>query len=295
MRNVFFFTDIHGEKLLFDTMYNWCYQQDPDCTIVYGGDAADRGSDGFYIMNKLLNDPQVIYLYGNHEDLFVKAADAIIGTYASNDKDYEYIHNCDADMADKVLRNMNAHYNEDVRLHIYNGGEPTLKAWLMNGADEEFIDNIRNLPRTFSYENMDFCHAGSTYKTFKSIANAEYYKSPLPWYDENTLIWDRDLLALGWETNRIGVHGHTPTIYLSAGIYGRDKSLTNIHPCSWYDRMGARHIRGGMKIDMDVATAYSGRAFVLNCLTLEVQGFEYTIIDGNKEVKLLQSTNIKED
>ena len=57
----------------------WCKEQDPECTIVYGGDAADRGPDGYRIIKELLNDPQIIYIYGNHEDLFIKAADAIIG------------------------------------------------------------------------------------------------------------------------------------------------------------------------------------------------------------------------
>ena len=91
MREVFFFTDIHGNKRLFDFLRKWCYEQDSECTIIYGGDAADRGEDGFYIMNELLNDPHIIYLYGNHEDLFVKATDAIIGAYAFNDKDYDLL------------------------------------------------------------------------------------------------------------------------------------------------------------------------------------------------------------
>ena len=118
MRNIYFFTDIHGNKRLFDFLRNWCYEQDFECTIIYGGDAADRGEDGFYIMNELLNDPYIIYLYGNHEDLFVKAADAIIGAYASNDKDYEYIHNCNEKWADEVLKRMNDD-NFDVKLQKY--------------------------------------------------------------------------------------------------------------------------------------------------------------------------------
>lgn len=290
MHDVFFFTDIHGNKRLFDFLRKWCYEQDSECTIIYGGDAADRGEDGFYIMNELLNDPHIIYLYGNHEDLFVKAADAIIGAYASNDKDYEYIHSCDADMADKVLRNMNAHYNENVRLHDYNGGTSTLKDWLINGADEDFVDNIRNLSRTFSYENIDFCHAGGSYRAFEVVAKAEYENKPRPYYEENILIWDRDCIPLGWETERICVHGHTPTVYLPAGIYGRDKSLINIHPCSWYDRMGAKEKRGGMKIDMDTGAVFSDRAFVLNCLTMKTYGFQDYIKIGVDSIKQIEST-----
>lgn len=295
MHDVFFFTDIHGESRIFDAMRNWCYKQDPDCTIVYGGDAADRGEDGFYIMNELLNDSHIIYLYGNHEDLFVKSADAIIGAYASDDKRYEYIHHCDESMADKVLYEMtDINDNDDVKLHIYNGGNSTLKAWLMHSATEEFIDNIRNLPRTFSYENIDFCHAGGVYSAFKTIAEAEYMNTMRPYYEENILIWDRNLIPLGWENGRICIHGHTPTIHLPAGIYGRDKSLNNIHPCSWNDKMGAKDKRSGMKIDMDAATAFTQKAFVLNCLTLQIQGFESKTINGIEYINLLKPYNIKE-
>jgi hypothetical protein len=285
---MYFFTDIHGNKRLFDFLRKWCYEQDLEYTIIYGGDAADRGEDGFYIMNELLNDSHIIYLYGNHEDLFVKAADAIIGAYASDDEKYEYIHHCNEEQANKVLEKMNDE-NFDVKLHIYNGGEPTLKAWLINGADEEFIDNIRELPRTFSYENIDFCHAGGSYRAFKTVADAEYENKMRPYYEENMLIWDRNCIPLGWETGRVCVHGHTPTTYLPAGIYGRDKSLTNIHPCSWYDRMGGREKRGGMKIDMDTGAVFSDRAYVLDCLTLKTYGFQDYIKTGIDSIKEIES------
>ena len=84
------------------------------------------------------------------------------------------------------------------------------------------------------------------------------------------------MLALGWETGRICVHGHSPTILLPASVYGRDKSIAHIHPCAWQDQMGKTGLakRGGWKIDMDTATAFSGRTYVLNCLTMEVTGFQ---------------------
>ena len=274
MHDIFYFTDVHGQYHLFQYIVKWCKEQDPECMIIFGGDAADRGPDGYRIIKELLNDSQIIYLYGNHEDLFIKAADAIIGAYANDDERYEFLKNCDHNRAVFILREMSAHYNEDVRLHIANGGEPTLLAWLEDGANEEIIDRLRSLSRTFSYENIDFCHAGGTYKAFKTVADAEYLNTAHSWYDEEILIWDRNCVSLGWETGRICVHGHTPTIYLPARVCGRDKSEKNIHPCSWYDLMGAKDKRGGLKIDMDTGMTFTGRAFVLNCLTMEATGFE---------------------
>lgn len=274
MHDMFYFTDVHGEYNLFQYIIKWCKKQDPECMIIYGGDAADRGPEGYRIIQELLNDPKILYIYGNHEDLFVKAADAIIGAYANNDERYEFLHTCNHDRAKLILREMSARDNEDVKLHLYNGGEPTLLSWLEDGANEEIIDKIRNLPRTFSYENIDFCHAGSSYSAFEAVAKAEYNGEAYPWYDEEMVIWDRGCIPLGWKTDRICVHGHTITLELPRRVYGQNKDLKNIHPCAWHDLMGAKNKRGGIKIDMDTGIVFSGRAFVLNCLTMKVTGFE---------------------
>ena len=271
MHDLFAFGDIHGMYNLYETIVNYCKEQDPQCTIVYLGDAADRGPDGYRIIKELLADPQIIYLYGNHEDLFVKAADAIIGHYAMNDELYDYLHNCDKLRAKSIIRGI---YNEDVQLHLSNGGESTLIDWICDGANEEIIDQLRNLPRTFSYNQIDFCHAGSTYSSFKAVADAEYDNKPHPTYEERMVIWDRNCIPLGWETDRICIHGHTPTIYLPTRAQGNIQNKENIHPCSWYDMMGAKDKRGGLKIDMDTSAAFTGRSFVLNCNTMKVIGFE---------------------
>ena len=78
MHDIFYFTDVHGQLDLFQTMRDWCLKQDPECTIVYGGDACDRGDFGYDIMQAILDDPQMIYIRGNHEDMFLKAAKELL-------------------------------------------------------------------------------------------------------------------------------------------------------------------------------------------------------------------------
>ena len=272
MHDTFFFTDLHGQKDLFHAMYNWCLRQDPECTIIYGGDAADRGEHGYEIIKELLTLPQVVYIYGNHEDLFIKAADELLGQYAANDELYHKIHHIDSvEKATNIIRDA---HGWNIALHLQNGGFPTLRDWLLDGANEDIIDQLRELPRTVSSEVVDFCHAGSTYMNFSTVNKAEYYGKPLDYYAAKACIWDRDCLALGWETGRTCVFGHTPTILLSAGLYGsRDKSERNAHPAAWQDHMGAKDKRGGWKIDMDTGATWTGRAYVLNVLTMQVTGF----------------------
>lgn len=273
MHDIFYFTDIHGNYFLYDAIINDCLEKDQECTIVFGGDACDRGPHGYKIMRELLDNPQVIYLKGNHEDMFVKSARAIIGYYADTDEHYNFFHSKKTkEQALDLLTPMPIAF--DTNLYFHNGGLDTMVDWLMDGANEEFVDAIENLPLTFSYENINFCHAGSTYEYFKKIADAEY-NNTIP-DDEaiQRLLWDRNLLELGWENGHICVFGHTITTSLPTSIYGRDKSLKNAHPCAWQDKMDGKDKRGGWKIDMDTGAIWSNRAYVLNCLTMQVVGYE---------------------
>ena len=277
-KNIYFFTDIHGHYPLFRAILNWCNND----IIIYGGDACDRGKGGYNIIKELLEAPNVIYLYGNHEELFTNAAKAILKTYYNN----KNIHSCDVEKAKLVLKHMRTLGDEDVKLHLINGGESTLIDWLLDGAPKEIIDRLSILPRTYSYKNYDFCHAGSTYTTFSYVSTLTEYKGA---YDEQAIIWDRNCIPLGWETGRIGIFGHTPTVFLPHGIYGHDTSLANIHPCYWQDKMGGRKKRGGWKLDMDTGAYATNRAFVFNCNNSTITGFE---MNENNQIKTIDQYQI---
>ena len=88
MHDVFYFTDIHGQLPLFNRIMQFIQEQDEDATIIYGGDACDRGPEGYAIMNALLDNPQVVYLKGNHEDMFVRAARALL-VYLPEDDSFD--------------------------------------------------------------------------------------------------------------------------------------------------------------------------------------------------------------
>ena len=85
------------------------------------------------------------------------------------------------------------------------------------------------------------------------------------------ILWDRNWLGFGWIPERICIFGHTPTTYLPVKYYGQDKSIANAHPCKYTGLIDER--LNGYKIDMDTATAFSGKLYVLHCLTMQAQGF----------------------
>ena len=264
MHDVFYFTDIHGARPLFDAIMNYCNEQDDEATIIFGGDAIDRGADGYQIMKELLDNPQVVYLKGNHEDMFCKAAREIKAMLNFTDTN-----------KDEIRKILNACKNFDYKYaaiqdSLYNSGLATLTDWILDGMPMDIVERIEHLPITFEYNNVDFCHAGGTYKTFKEVADKEYYDQPIEEWDSGYLLWSRSTINIGWEQNRTCIFGHTPTPYLGDYLDGfewdEDKDITPV-----FYKMDST---SGAKLNMDTGAVFTGRAFVLNVLTMQAQGFE---------------------
>lgn len=279
MHDIFCFTDIHGMYDLYKAIINYCIEQDAECSILYLGDACDRGSDGYKIMKELLDNPQVVYLKGNHEDMFTKAAHELYTTVE--------IQNPERETIEKFLQScMSYNYKFlDIQNSLYNGSLSTLVDWVMDGMPMDIIQKLEHLPLTFSTDTCDFCHSAGIYNTFKRVANCEYEEKEPNAYDAKTIIWDRNSLSYGWAPNRTAVFGHTPVTYLPSKYYGKDKSDANIHPCKYLGDWDERFT--GMKIDMDTGACFTNRAYVLNCLTMQAQGFEMKN-DSVKKIEVIQ-------
>lgn len=240
--------------------------------IIYGGDACDRGTEGYSIMRNLLNNPQVVYLKGNHEDMFVKAAQLFLKHIITDDYSKEVLKVAIDDL--NCTCGMN-----DVQLAIQNGGLSTLQDWFINKMDMGFIQQLEELPLVFQYNEYDFCHAGGNPKCFNRIINGEYDDR-----DVVNILWDRNSLMLGWWPNRVCIHGHTPTVHLPLKYYGsKDRSLTTIHPAIWRGPFDTERYPG-YKVDMDTATFFSNIAYLLNCTTYQMIGFK---IDSNTNTPIV--------
>ena len=265
MHDVFFFTDIHGARPLFDAIMNYCKEQDPEAMIIFGGDAIDRGKDGYAIMTELLDNPQVLYLKGNHEDMFTKAAREIKQLFNFDGADKERIH--------KTL-NACKHFDykfANIQDSLYNGGLATLTDWILDGQPMDLIERIEHLPLTFSYGNCDFCHSAGLYKTFREAADAEYEGQEVNIYTAESLMWTRSGLDIDWVPNRIAVFGHTPTPYLEDYTNFKFPEDAEITPV-----MYNKNTPKAWKLDMDTGAVFTGRAYVLNVLTMKAYGFEDT-------------------
>ena len=272
MHDVFFFTDIHGMSNLYHRIIDYCITKDPECTIIFGGDACDRGPNGYHIMKDLLSRPNVIYLKGNHEDIFVKAAYEIEKHFDFKNVSENRIHH--------VLNStMTFDYKySNIQTSIYNGGMDTLVDWVMDGMPMNFVKQIEALPLTFSWKKYDFCHAAGVYRTFREVSECEYYHKPIDEYLSDSIMWSRSAFDYGWETDRIAVFGHTPVTYLLQDLGTTGNKFKPYKYTGKFDEEMT-----GEKIDMDTGACFTGYAYVLNCLTGKYQGYYY-----NKETNEIQ-------
>lgn len=268
MHDIFYFTDLHGSYHLYKYMVNWCKRQDPECTIIYGGDACDRGEKGYDIITSLLKDPQIIYLKGNHEDLFTKAARGLYDLIPN--EEYSYT------QADDIL-NECMFDDHNLNLHINNGGYITLIDWMYRGMDLNLIEQLEKLPITFSINNIDFSHAGGPPKAFKQVYDAEQTGKKVDIFAEKDMLWDRMHLTMGWFKDKIMVHGHTPVSLLPNKIIGQ-KDVNR--PIIW-EGLTAKDVYPGYRLDMDTGAVWTKQAYILNCLTFTIYGF----LDNSKMIQ----------
>lgn len=221
-------SDLHGNMELYNQIKLFL---EPEDKVYFLGDANDRGKYGWELIKAIYNDPQFIYLRGNHEDMFVAAA---------------------LDMLEKKS-------TDNITLLYQNGGAKTISGWSRDGRPRDWLDKIMALPVHAEYENEDgkiilMSHAGYTPKLVGD-------KIELP--SEDYLLWDRDHIFDEWDflnfEDYIVVHGHTPTCYLAVDLEYPGEEIPA--GAFWYDDYH--------KVCLDNASYHSGFSCLLNLDTLE--------------------------
>ena len=222
-------TDLHGNKALYDKIK---VMLEPEDIVYFLGDANDRGPDGWELIKTIYEDPQFIYLRGNHECMFVAAA---LDCLAGKDR------------------------SENVMFLYRNGGAKTLSAWKREGKSKRWLEKIVKLPTHTEYINQDgkvilMSHAGYT---------PQWIDDKLYIPNDVDLLWEGDHIDDYWNETHFGdcvvVHGHTPTFYIAAecGHLGNELDA------------GAYWYCNNHKVGLDNACYTTGFACLLNLDTLE--------------------------
>jgi len=237
--STFVFSDIHGQRNLFDQVMA---EIGPDDKVYFLGDAIDRGPDGWAIFKELMDDPRITFICGNHEDMMIDA----LRTFPE------------------------IRWSREMEVWSWNGNEPTLQA--IQNDDPEVVKNYllraRELPIFQTYINplgdeFWLSHAGCDYTENLAALSRE------------DLIWDRShFLTNMWyhdnPENLYIVHGHTPIPLLleEMSMYCDDI------PRDGEVEPGAYYYAEGHKIDIDCGAHFTGCTVLLNLDDFSEKVFE---------------------
>lgn len=178
--------DLHGCYDLYKSINDFLKPEDQ---VVFLGDACDRGPQSWETVCAILDNPQWIYLMGNHEQMLLEPL-----------RFWQKKH--------KIHHNF---------LSFKNGGLATFEQAIKDPDLDECIKQLSQLPLRYTYSNsigytMLCTHAGLT-----------------PWLNHNNygvrissaddLLWDRQHILEDWKDGEMNdsvicVHGHTPTPYI---------------------------------------------------------------------------------
>lgn len=244
--SVYAVSDLHGQFGLYQEIKKFLNPED----IVYClGDCGDRGPASWETIKAIANDPQFIYLLGNHEHMLLGA----MCDYLDLEKPQEFNASIFGDMGDMIMPML-----------AYNGGMDTLQGWIDEGADPRWIKFFQNLPVEASYKNVILCHAGYTLGEDM---------------DRIDKIWDRGHFYEAWpedKKNFIMVHGHTPCPLLVREFiklqkfYGVKDGLMQ----PWTPHDGAVWYAGGNKVDIDMAAFATNQTLLLDLDTFDEHIFK---------------------
>ena len=222
----------------------------PEDQVFFLGDAGDRGPHPWECIKAILNDPQWVYIKGNHELMLIDCLEDY------RDDGYPSYHS--------------------VSLLSRNGGDQTFEEAIQDPEWLKVLGQLKRLPNHAEYQNANgervlLSHAGFTPWITEG--------NQLRWPIERDLVWDREHFFDGWPDdeicdNMVIVHGHTPTIYLADHYLPWQFKDVEVEPGAiWYE--------GNRKVDIDSGAFFSGYFTLLDLDTWDEHVFETEIAEDN--------------
>lgn len=261
MGKVFCSSDWHGVGAVADKVLEFLKEDD---TLYFLGDAIDRGSQGIEILTKLLADPRVKFIKGNHEMFMQECLPATIKSLKEFGDIFSY---------EKIYDDW-----------VHNGGSDTI-----HGLFKLTIEEIEGIAKKLAQMPYQLIYdSPNGHKIIMEHSGYTPFELPRRSHDP---LWDRNHFNDNWGGDwgrSIGdpektyvVHGHTPVQYLKF-YYGykdqppltKEEMLTKrtfLYSDDIYNLPKPKIIRycGNHKIDLDMCTIVSNRIALLDLDTFE--------------------------
>lgn len=239
-------SDLHGQLNLLKQIKDYIREED----ILYVlGDSGDRGPEPWKTLKACLDDPQIIYLMGNHDLLLIQAIQQVF-KYTQ----YYYDWNLNTD-------GIPSYHLDDYKGLITNGGWETLNQWSEEPSYMQYYKKLCQLPIEITLSAAD--RKGLIYLSHAGFNPNE----PRPQNTED-FVWDREHFCRVWKNpqgNKV-IHGHTP-------MQAFELEYMNIKT-KYEIKDGYCIYNNGAKINIDRGTYFTEETVLLNIDTLEGKVFK---------------------
>jgi len=253
-------SDWHGSELGFKVLD---YLQ-PDDTLYFLGDAQDRGDYGIKLMNKLLLDPRIVYIKGNHDEMMANAIVDLVDHSHSTFFEVQWFGN-------------GGIHTWDSMIHMSNES----KMWYVNKINDMPTEVIYTSPAGYTVilEHAGFSPFVKTNRKHNPLWDRDHFYDE--WFGRN------DYKGLDPEKTYL-MHGHTPVQYLNYdyGYRGqevkKDKDffkaktsfIADIDVEDFCPKPEVIRYCDGHKFDIDMCTISSNRIALLDLDTFETIYFD---------------------
>lgn len=238
-------SDLHGCLHFYNEVKKMLQPEDK---VYFLGDAGDRGPHPWETIKAVLDDPQWIYIKGNHEKMLIDCLEEYRDDGYPSYQSYNLLHR--------------------------NGGDETYEQAIRDKEWLKVLSRLKQLPTHQEYKNQNndlilLSHAGFT----PWIKEDNQILFPI----ERDIVWDREHVLEDWPddeicNNIVIVHGHTPTVLLVDSYLAWHFRDVEVEPGAiWYN--------GSHKVDIDSGAVFTGQFTLLNLDTWDEHIFESEIVE----------------
>lgn len=235
--NRYAIADLHGQLDLLKQVKEYLNEDD---VLYILGDSGDRGPHPWRTLKASLDDPQFIYLMGNHDLMLIKAIEQYIIIPES-----ELMYGLAMYTGDRT----------PIGQLALNGGTDTLMGWAREPERMKYYQKLRFAPLEVRLAALDGEH-------FIYLTHAGYSHHLYNPDNVDTMVWDRQHFFDDPATDgSLLVHGHSPTIKVIEWLKQRN--------LSYNDSDGYLRYANNTKIDIDIGAYFYNKTVLLNIDTLE--------------------------
>lgn len=243
--------DLHGQLDLLKQIKEYLNEDD---VLYILGDSGDRGPEPWRTLKASLDDPQFIYLMGNHDLMLIQYIEAVLSHAKSHDWNIET----------EPLTSVDLPYLLNQPL-IFNDGWDTVCGLFNEPNWEQYYWKLKSCPLELRLAALDNKH-------FIYLSHAGFNPGDGEPETVEDFVWDRlHIYNFDYETPHTIIHGHFPYRLMMDRLPDDECKIKD----------GYCIYNKGQKINIDTGAVWRNKTVLLNIDTLE--GIQFEIQEDTSE------------